>query len=117
MIADYLYPVTGNPSRGTVLFGAVLLAVILTAWCAYWSWAMRVYARGRPRYGTPAYDREFSRVRLQVLRRDGYRCRGCGAGGSLDVHHIVARAHGGSNDPSNLVSLCPGCHGLAHGHR
>jgi hypothetical protein len=32
------------------------------------------------------------------------------------VHHIVYRSHGGSDDPSNLTSLCPFHHRMGeHG--
>ncbi len=74
----------------------------------------------------------WQRLKTAVLRRDGYRCQDCGAsfngrsrkvydprarrgkGGyrreSLEVHHIVPRACGGSDHPGNLKTLCPGCH-------
>lgn len=29
---------------------------------------------------------------------------------ATDVHHIIARRRGGSDDPANLVSLCASCH-------
>lgn len=28
----------------------------------------------------------------------------------LESHHIVPRRHGGSDDPENLVQVCPTCH-------
>lgn len=28
----------------------------------------------------------------------------------LEVHHIVPRRHGGSDNPANLVTVCPNCH-------
>jgi hypothetical protein len=117
LLTDNLYPVTQSASRGQLIYGAILLAIIIGLAMWYWSWAMRVYAKGKPRAGTKAYNLEFSRTRTWVLRRDGYRCRQCGDGGPLDVHHLVPRAAGGSNDPSNLIALCPTCHGLAHRHR
>jgi predicted RNA-binding Zn-ribbon protein involved in translation (DUF1610 family) len=54
--------------------------------------------------------------RREVLARDGHRCRGRGCGGTrfLDVHHVVPRDHGGSNDPENLITLCAPCHRLIH---
>ena len=56
------------------------------------------------------------RVRREVLARDRHRCRrkGCPHNRFLDIHHVVPRAKGGSNDPSNLVTLCSGCHHLWH---
>lgn len=52
------------------------------------------------------------RVRFNVLHRDGFRCRYCGASGdgsTLHIDHVVAVANGGSNDPGNLVTACIEC--------
>ena len=56
--------------------------------------------------------RQWTRLRLQVLRRDGFRCVVCAAGGRLEVDHIeaVRRAPERAFDPDNLQSLCPSCH-------
>jgi hypothetical protein len=59
------------------------------------------------------------RVRRFVMRRDGERCQvpGCRSALFLEVHHIVHREHGGTNDPSNLLVLCGGHHDRHHeGH-
>jgi 5-methylcytosine-specific restriction endonuclease McrA len=55
-------------------------------------------------------------VRRRVLARDGHRCAtpGCGSTGSLEIHHRVPVSSGGSNDPSNLVTLCRSCHQSLH---
>jgi len=29
-------------------------------------------------------------------------------------HHIIYRSHGGPDEESNLITLCPECHGKAH---
>ena len=55
------------------------------------------------------------RVRFEVLKRDGFRCRYCGANASstvLHVDHVIAVADGGTDDPSNLVAA----RGLAKTH-
>lgn len=52
-----------------------------------------------------------------VLSRDGYQCRECGVlcwREDADVHHLIPRSLGGSDDPSNLVTLCDGCHAAFH---
>lgn len=52
-----------------------------------------------------------------VLKRDGFRCRQCGVRCErldADVHHLIPRSLGGSDDPSNLVTLCDGCHAAHH---
>ncbi|MFQ3583430.1 MAG: HNH endonuclease [Cyanobacteriota bacterium] len=51
-------------------------------------------------------------VREYILQRDGFRCLGCGKTASqakLQIDHIVPIAHGGSNDISNLQTLCRDC--------
>jgi len=54
-------------------------------------------------------------IRAGVLKRDNYRCQGCGATGVLvDVHHIILVGAGGSDDPHNLITLCRDCHARIH---
>jgi hypothetical protein len=56
------------------------------------------------------------RVRRLIFQRDGYRCRvpGCRSARFLEVHHIVHREHGGTNDPSNLILACDFHHKQHH---
>ena len=56
------------------------------------------------------------RIRREVLARDRHRCQapGCGRTRFLEVHHIVARQKGGTNQLDNLVTLCGACHRLWH---
>src|SRR5262245_53856847 len=64
-----------------------------------------------PDFGTlaPPISRE---LRSQILQRDGYRCRMCGVSAQdgddvrLEVDHIIPRSAGGTNDESNLQTLC-----------
>lgn len=54
------------------------------------------------------------KVRWQVMRRDGFRCRYCGieakdADAPLVIDHWFPFSAGGSNDPSNLVTACNPC--------
>lgn len=53
------------------------------------------------------------RVRHEVFKRDGYRCRECGAsideGATLEIDHIIPVANGGTNDIDNLQTLCKKC--------
>lgn len=58
----------------------------------------------------------YARVRRVVLDRDRHRCRACGSSHGLDVHHVVMRSLGGSDEASNLIALCRGCHESVHGH-
>ncbi|RJS47429.1 HNH endonuclease [Nocardioides cavernaquae] len=53
------------------------------------------------------------RLRADILRRDGYRCRMCGTsaqhGAVLHVDHIVAVSRGGQTVSENLQALCQAC--------
>jgi len=54
-------------------------------------------------------------LRFAILKRDSYRCRLCGMSAKdadsvrLEVDHITPRSKGGTNDPSNLWTLCFSC--------
>ena len=48
-----------------------------------------------------------------VLARDKV-CQHCGGTELLQAHHKEHRANGGSDDPSNGVALCAGCHADEH---
>ncbi|EIV7688879.1 TPA: HNH endonuclease [Salmonella enterica] len=66
-------------------------------------------APGRKIYGT-----EWRKRRVIALRRDRGLCVLCLADGravpATDVDHIVAVEHGGTDELSNLQSLCTPCH-------
>ena len=50
-------------------------------------------------------------VRLQVLERDGWRCRKCGRYGKIEVDHVKPIKRGGAvYAMENLQCLCRGCH-------
>lgn len=52
------------------------------------------------------------RIRYEVLRRDDFACRYCGARApeaALTVDHVMPIALGGSDDPTNLVTACRDC--------
>lgn len=53
-----------------------------------------------------------NRLRFEVLRRDNYACRYCGAKApfaELHVDHVVPRSRGGGDDPWNLTAACVDC--------
>lgn len=54
------------------------------------------------------------RLRYEILRRDNFTCRYCGATApdvKLQVDHVLAVTLGGSDDPSNLATSCEDCNG------
>ena len=61
-------------------------------------------------------ERDWPEIRRIVHARDGYRCTSCGVevGRDADVHHLLPRSMGGTNELANLVTLCDGCHAAHH---
>lgn len=67
------------------------------------------YQKG-PNYG-------FESTKAMVLNRDNYTCQYCKGkhkDSKLEVHHIIYRSNGGSNEESNLITLCHTCHQDVH---
>ena len=59
----------------------------------------------------------FANTRAFILARDGYKCQCCKGkhkDSLLEVHHIVFRCNGGSDNPDNLITLCHTCHKGVH---
>lgn len=59
----------------------------------------------------------FENTKAMVLNRDNYTCQCCKGkhkDSKLEVHHIVFRSHGGSDEESNLITLCRTCHKALH---
>lgn len=75
------------------------------------------------------YGLAYRKARQLVMERQRGRCAGCGRvvaekgrdgwrstlGGQ--VHHRTPLAEGGTDDPANLVLLCPSCHALEDARR
>jgi len=72
--------------------------------------------RGKTWKRKPRPNPVSSQTRQEVLDRAGYRCERCRESGILHLHHILRRSQGGSHDASNLLALCPQCHGHVHDH-
>ncbi len=61
------------------------------------------------------FDYGWSSRREAILNRDSYTCQICSKKHTrLDVHHIVYRSNGGTNDENNLITLCEDCHSGIH---
>ena len=53
--------------------------------------------------------------REAILNRDRYSCQICGKKHTrLEVHHIIYRSNGGTDDENNLITLCEDCHSGIH---
>jgi len=58
---------------------------------------------------------DFQNTKAYILERDHYACcfnDSCAK--KLHVHHIIEKSKGGSNNPSNLITLCEKHHKLLH---
>lgn len=57
----------------------------------------------------------FDNIKAYVKYRDGYKCAVCGKTHVyLQIHHKVQRKDGGTNTPSNLITVCEDCHKAYH---
>ncbi len=59
----------------------------------------------------------FANTKAYILTRDGYICQNCKGktkDGKLEVHHIIFRKNGGSDEHDNLITLCKTCHDDLH---
>ena len=73
-------------------------------WLQKYKWA---YQKG-VNYG-------FANARAHALDRDNYTCQCCGKKHvRLEVHHIIFRSQGGSDELENLITLCEKCHSAIH---
>lgn len=65
-----------------------------------------------------AHAREaWRQIRQQVLARDHHQCVSCGdvlASPDADIHHLLPRSMGGTDELANLITLCDGCHAAHH---
>ena len=60
----------------------------------------------------------FANTKAYVLSRDNYTCQHCkgkNKDSKLEVHHIIFRRDGGSDEQENLITLCKTCHDKLHG--
>ena len=73
-------------------------------WLQKYKWAYQIGVN----YG-------FANARAHALDRDSYTCQCCGKKHvRLEVHHIIFRSLGGSNELDNLITLCEKCHADIH---
>ena len=59
----------------------------------------------------------YANTKAYVLMRDNYICQNCKGKSKenrIEVHHIIFRSKGGSDEESNLISLCKSCHDKVH---
>jgi hypothetical protein len=63
------------------------------------------------------------KLRMEILKRDGYRCKICGRSPKdyvdveLHVHHIIPWGDGAITGSDNLITICKTCHDGLEPHR
>ena len=70
---------------------------------------IRGYQQG-PQYG-------YENTKAFILARDGHKCQHCkgqSRDSRLEVHHVIFRSMGGTDIPTNLITLCSTCHKALH---
>ncbi len=82
---------------------------------------MKNPALANPKYRHWGYNKGpnygFENTKAMVLNRDKYKCQCCKGKSKdtrLEVHHIVFRSQGGSDEAENLITLCSKCHKKLH---
>lgn len=55
-----------------------------------------------------------SLIKKEVLEADDHSCVRCESESELVAHHIIPRSQGGSDELSNMATLCKNCHTKAH---
>lgn len=68
-------------------------------------------AQPAKRWGSGRGGRPWRRLKEKIHTRDGWTCLHCGITTmKLELDHIINVAQGGTDDESNLQSLCVECH-------
>jgi 5-methylcytosine-specific restriction endonuclease McrA len=75
-----------------------------------WTTGIELHVRIVPKSPNQIYDT----IKEEVLKRDGGLCQKCGTADKIRVHHLVPRVCGGTDELTNLATLCAGCHRKAH---
>lgn len=116
-----------DPTAGQIIADCILLALgvgllWLLSWplravIAGWAWWLQLLRHGWPagafKTGREPIPQE---VRARVISRDGFCCRACGATEHLEIDHIYPHSLGGSDDISNLQTLCHRCNSRKGAH-
>lgn len=55
------------------------------------------------------------RNHYQIAELEVVMCQHCNKRQAADIHHIIFKSQGGSDEIENLIALCRECHDKAHG--
>lgn len=67
-------------------------------------------------YSSQIKDGRWQRKRLEIMQRDGFKCKICNSIDALNVHHLhyEPRTKIWEYDNESLVTLCENCHNAIH---
>ncbi len=67
-------------------------------------------------YSEKLRDPRWQRIRLEVMQRDGFKCKCCGdEKTTLNVHHLKYHGEPWEAPPDELETLCDSCHAIREG--
>ena len=123
-----IYDISSNPGNEDLYCIKSLTAAFFDIfepnyYCSFWDSSKNFYFSGIDLAGEYLDKLRLQRkkrranlkpsLRFKILHRDQYRCQTCGAtaedGAKLHVDHILPVSKGGTNDESNLRTLCSEC--------
>jgi DNA-directed RNA polymerase subunit RPC12/RpoP len=71
--------------------------------------------RGRPVQPIRKFADLSKRTIGKIMKRANIGCFACGWNEArCDIHHVIAKSKGGSDENDNLINICPNCHRKAH---
>lgn len=90
-------------------------ALVESGYCEEHSSEAKRYDKERGSASARGYGKAWQHLRKEILLRDSYTCQDCGCfvgmrKGDAHVDHITSKDRGGTDDESNLQTLCESCH-------
>ena len=76
----------------------------------------KTYQDRKKEYASYIHSKEWKELRLEILFRDGNRCRYCGSNEKLEVHHLHYRNFKREKH-EDLITVCALCHKEIHSNK
>lgn len=83
-------------------------------WFKKWGFKARTQTQAQKGKLNHMYKDGINSNQYRAYLRDKKRCVICSYNRIINIHHIIHRSKGGTNDVDNLITLCPNCHSLVH---
>ncbi len=79
-----------------------------------WEARCAEFEKRRKAYAEYLNSDKWKEKRAERLKIDGYRCRLCGTGKNLVIHHVTYVRFGNEDVIQDLITLCKKCHNRVH---